>query len=93
MPLSTDLVTQQLITVDIIQYIQEVIKNTSTPSWVNTVPKNYGEASAGTIKADEWRILFQLPSLLSGALKTDIAQARITTISKFLTTLWHFFKL
>ena len=57
MPLSTDLVTQQLITVDIIQYIQEVIKNTSTPSWVNTVPKNYGEASAGTIKADEWRIL------------------------------------
>jgi hypothetical protein len=57
MPLSTDLVTQQLITVDIIQYIQEVIKSTSTPSWVNSVPKNYGEPKAGTIKADEWRIL------------------------------------
>lgn len=59
MPLSTDLrlVTQQLITVDTIRYIQEVIKNTSTPSWVNSVPKNYGEANAGTIKADEWRIL------------------------------------
>ena len=57
MPLSTDLVTQHLITVDTIQYIQEVIKNTSTPSWVNSVPKNYGEANAGTIKADEWRIL------------------------------------
>ena len=57
MPLSTDLVTQQLITVDVIQYIQEAIKSTSTPSWINSVPKNYGEANAGTIKADEWRIL------------------------------------
>ena len=57
MPLSTDVVTQQLITVDIIQHIQEVIKNTSTPSWVNSMPKNFGEANAGTIKADEWRIL------------------------------------
>lgn len=28
-----------------------------TPSWVNSVPKNYGEANAGSIKADEWRTL------------------------------------
>jgi hypothetical protein len=30
---------------------------TITPSWVNSVPANYGEAAAGTIKADEWRTL------------------------------------
>ncbi|THU95217.1 hypothetical protein K435DRAFT_601491, partial [Dendrothele bispora CBS 962.96] len=24
------------------------------PSWINSIPKNYGEASAGTIKADKW---------------------------------------
>ena len=37
--------------------IKEVIANTTTPSWVNSVPKNYGDASAGVMKADEWRSL------------------------------------
>ncbi|KAK0441765.1 uncharacterized protein EV420DRAFT_1278538 [Desarmillaria tabescens] len=38
-------------------HIQTVIKETTTPSWINSVPANYGEASAGSLKADEWRIL------------------------------------
>jgi hypothetical protein len=37
-----------------------VIRETVTPSWINSVPVNYGEDSAGTIKADEWRILSTL---------------------------------
>lgn len=37
--------------------IKEVISNTSTPSWLNSVPKNYGDAGAGVMKADEWRSL------------------------------------
>ncbi|KAK0477175.1 hypothetical protein EDD18DRAFT_1087934, partial [Armillaria luteobubalina] len=40
-----------------LHHIQSVIKDTVTPSWIGTVPFNYGEASAGSIKADEWRIL------------------------------------
>jgi hypothetical protein len=40
-----------------VKFIQRVIAQTCTPSWVNSVPKNYGESNAGTIKADEWRIL------------------------------------
>jgi hypothetical protein len=40
-----------------IKYIQRVIKETVTPSWINSVPSNYGQNSAGTIKANEWRIL------------------------------------
>jgi hypothetical protein len=40
-----------------IRYIQRVIKDTVTPSWINSVPSNYGENAAGTIKADEWRVL------------------------------------
>ncbi|KAJ7212401.1 hypothetical protein B0H12DRAFT_972004, partial [Mycena haematopus] len=40
-----------------IKFIQRVIAKTSTPAWINSVPKNYGESNAGTIKADEWRIL------------------------------------
>ncbi|KAJ6580210.1 hypothetical protein B0H10DRAFT_1673423, partial [Mycena sp. CBHHK59/15] len=40
-----------------IKYVQHVIVETTTPSWINSVPENYGESNAGTIKADEWRIL------------------------------------
>jgi hypothetical protein len=37
-----------------IRYIQRIIKDTVTPSWINSVPSNsgYGENAAGTIKAD-----------------------------------------
>lgn len=39
------------------EHIQNVISKTITPSWINSVPANYGENSAGSIKADEWRTL------------------------------------
>ena len=44
-------------------HIHHVIWETITPSWLNSVPKNYGEAKAGSIKADEWRVLFTLIAL------------------------------
>jgi hypothetical protein len=34
-----------------------VIRETVTPSWLNSVPKNFSDAKAGSIKADEWRTL------------------------------------
>jgi hypothetical protein len=37
--------------------IKDVIRDTTTPSWLESVPNNYGDAAAGTIKADEWRNL------------------------------------
>ncbi|KAJ7119410.1 hypothetical protein C8R44DRAFT_538521, partial [Mycena epipterygia] len=36
------------------------ITQTVTPTWINTVPHNYGESNAGTIKADEWRTVSTL---------------------------------
>ncbi|KAF7344226.1 hypothetical protein MVEN_01713500 [Mycena venus] len=39
------------------RFVQDVIANTTIPAWVNHVPKNYGEKGAGSIKADEWRLL------------------------------------
>jgi hypothetical protein len=47
----------KIVDAETIRYIQRVIKETVTPSWINSVPLNYGQNSAGTIKADEWRIL------------------------------------
>ncbi|KAJ7900462.1 hypothetical protein B0H13DRAFT_2336567 [Mycena leptocephala] len=40
-----------------LKFIQRVIANTATPSWIHSVPKAFGEGNVGTIKADEWRIL------------------------------------
>ncbi|KAE9389832.1 hypothetical protein BT96DRAFT_1066689 [Gymnopus androsaceus JB14] len=40
-----------------LSHIQQVIRYATTASWLNSVPKNYGEANAGSIKADKWRIL------------------------------------
>lgn len=37
--------------------IQDVIADTETPSWLESVPYKFGESSAGTLKADEWRTL------------------------------------
>jgi hypothetical protein len=34
--------------------IREVIANTARPSWVESVPQNFGSAAAGTVKAAEW---------------------------------------
>ncbi|KAF7349882.1 hypothetical protein MVEN_01288800 [Mycena venus] len=42
---------------DGVAFIQKVIVETVTPAWINSVPKNYGHNNAGTIKADEWRVL------------------------------------
>jgi hypothetical protein len=37
--------------------IREVVRDTDTPSWLESVPHNFGDASAGNIKADEWRTM------------------------------------
>ncbi|KAE9390902.1 hypothetical protein BT96DRAFT_945785 [Gymnopus androsaceus JB14] len=44
-------------TPDTLTYIWMVIEKTVCPSWLNSVPKNYGDAKAGSIKADEWQTL------------------------------------
>lgn len=38
-------------------WIQRVIRDTIRPAWVDSVPKNFGEKSAGSVKAAEWRTL------------------------------------
>ena len=37
--------------------IREVIRDTYTPSWLPSIPYNFGDASAGNLKADEWRTM------------------------------------
>jgi len=56
MPLTSG-TRDKICSLDTIKYIQTVIKVTATPSWVNCMPHNYGQASAGMIKADQWHML------------------------------------
>ncbi|KJA22210.1 hypothetical protein HYPSUDRAFT_139516, partial [Hypholoma sublateritium FD-334 SS-4] len=41
----------------VLHRIREVINDMDTPSWLPSVPRNYGFAAAGVLKADEWRTL------------------------------------
>ena len=57
MPLTGSESTPKIVMPTTMQHIQHVIKETITPSWINSMPYNYGDVNAGTIKADEWCIL------------------------------------
>jgi hypothetical protein len=41
----------------VLQHVRNVIRDTVTPSWLDSVPTNFGAAGAGTIKAGEWQII------------------------------------
>ncbi|KAJ6491081.1 hypothetical protein C8R45DRAFT_826136, partial [Mycena sanguinolenta] len=56
-PFINPLFVSRTVDLSTIKFIQRVIAETATPSWINSVPKNYSESNAGTIKADEWRTL------------------------------------
>ena len=43
--------------VAILSRIREVIRDTVTPSWLELVPPLFGNPSAGTLKAAEWRVI------------------------------------
>ena len=49
--------SQKIATPEVMKRIQDVIANTTTPSWLNSVPYNFGDAAAGPLKADEWRTI------------------------------------
>ncbi|KAF7318521.1 hypothetical protein HMN09_00362000 [Mycena chlorophos] len=56
-PLSDNNYVPRAIDMSALKFIQRVIADTDTPGWIDSVPYNYGQSGAGTIKAAEWRIL------------------------------------
>jgi hypothetical protein len=46
--------SMKIATPEVMKHIRDVIANTATPSWLNSVPHNFGDAAAGPLKADEW---------------------------------------
>lgn len=56
-PRNADNIPIKIATPEVMQRIRDVVKNTATPSWINSVPHNFGDASTGPLKADEWRTM------------------------------------
>jgi len=47
----------KIATPEVMSRIKQVINETEVPSWLNSVPHNFGDAKAGVVKADEWQNL------------------------------------
>ena len=56
-PRVSDNIPLKVVTPEVMQRIRDVVRDTVTPSWISSVPYNFGDASAGTLKADEWRTM------------------------------------
>jgi hypothetical protein len=57
-PLASHLPSEKDVDMLVLEKLRQVIGQLIKPSWVRAVPPNFGAASAGTPKADEWRMLF-----------------------------------
>jgi hypothetical protein len=57
MPLRSEGRKTKYATPEVMAKIRDVIQHTSTPSWISSVPHNFGDTSAGSLKADEWLTL------------------------------------
>jgi len=47
----------QISTPQVLARIREVVNDMVTPSWLESVPRKFGDKSSGTLKADEWRTM------------------------------------
>lgn len=84
----------QYCTKQLLELIRDVIKDVEVPTWFNTVPANFGEASAGTLKADEWcsYATVYLPLALVkawGVGSTHASDAHATEASRALESTMH----
>lgn len=65
-------------------FIRKVIRETTRPSWLNTVPEQFGDSRTGTLKADEWRsfatIYLPIALILLWSQSTNESTNRFTEI-------------
>ena len=56
-PRVSDNIPLKVVTLEVMQRIRDVVCDTVTPSLISSGPYNFGDASAGTLKADEWHTM------------------------------------
>ncbi|KAF8574710.1 hypothetical protein K439DRAFT_1649726 [Ramaria rubella] len=73
----------------------EVMLYKVIPSWINSVPPNFGDATAGTLKADEWHTLstIHLPLALISLWGAGMIHPNVDIATKLQTILDHMMSL
>ena len=71
----------------VMEQICDIIKDMETPSWVWSVPYNFGNPSAGTLKADEWHTMITI--YLPIALISLWGEGTLHVSANEATHLWH----
>ncbi|KLO04001.1 hypothetical protein SCHPADRAFT_948089 [Schizopora paradoxa] len=81
----------KLCTPELLELIREVVQETETPSWFGSVPYNFGDPNAGSLKADEWRSFstVYLPFALVKAWGSRSTHARVSTADALRRALDH----
>ena len=54
-PLRSETQSDPISTERTISFIKYVVSNMKKPTWMNSVPRDFGDVKTGTLKADEWR--------------------------------------
>jgi len=67
------------------------VNNTATPSWLRSVPRNFGDASTSTFKADEWHVMFTvyLPLALVSIWGDGMSHESLWTMTQAHTLAYH----
>ncbi|KAF8575852.1 hypothetical protein K439DRAFT_1368789 [Ramaria rubella] len=73
------------------EHVRDVLNNTVTPSWLNSVPYNFGKSAAGTLKANEWCTLstMYLPLALVSLWGAGMTHQDAETARRLRATLDH----
>lgn len=81
----------RLTTMALMDHIRSVIDEMDVPSWIPSVPFNFGKAAAGTLKADEWRTMttVYLPVALISAWGEGSTHPSANASQKFRRSLDH----
>ncbi|KAF8588137.1 hypothetical protein K439DRAFT_1645631 [Ramaria rubella] len=81
----------KICTPELLCHIRAVVKNTVTPLWINSVPYNFRDPAAGTLKADEWRTraMIYLPIALVTFWGTNSSHPTPAIASEFQNILDH----
>jgi hypothetical protein len=76
---------------EVMNRIRAVIQDMAMPSWLSSVPHNFGDAAAGTLKADEWRTIttIYLPVTLISIWGKGTAQVSPLTTARLKQILDH----
>jgi hypothetical protein len=71
----------------VMEQIHDVIRDTTTPSWFQSVPYNFSDPGAGTLKADEWHTMIMI--YLHIALISSWGEGTSHISTDETTHLWH----